>query len=66
MKRILILCVLFSFTRAAVAQQLAASSFFEMYGVLHNPATAGSLGTGASAGSDTDLFPSLLYLRPAF
>ena len=51
MKRILILCLLFSFTSAAVAQQLAASSFYEMYGVLHNPATAGSLGYGSIGGT---------------
>ncbi len=42
MKRIQLIAILFFAAYAADAQQLTASSFYEMYGVLHNPATAGS------------------------
>jgi type IX secretion system PorP/SprF family membrane protein len=42
MKRIQIFALLFLAVLTADAQQITASSFFDMYGVLHNPATAGS------------------------
>jgi len=46
------LIALFLFTGMIVnAQQLVASSFYDMYSVLHNPATAGSLGYATIGGN---------------
>lgn len=42
MRHIQLLCILLLAAVAGQAQQLAASSFYDMYGTLHNPATAGS------------------------
>lgn len=41
MKRILFLSMIFLAAYAAQSQQLMASSFYDMHGTLHNPATAG-------------------------
>ena len=51
MKRTLLFFIPFLFTLAAGAQQLTASSFFDIYGVLHNPATAGIQRHGSIGGT---------------
>ena len=51
MKRIQFLAILFFAAISADSQQLTASSFYEMYGVLHNPATAGSKRHGSIGGT---------------
>lgn len=51
MKHIQLLAIFFLATFACGAQQLATSSFFDMYGPMHNPATAGSQRYGSIGGS---------------
>src|SRR6476469_7946569 len=51
MKRISIFVLVVCFAIVSDAQQLTASSFYEMYGVLHNPATAGSKHYGSIGGN---------------
>lgn len=43
MKRLQLFAIIFLSAIVADAQQLTASSFYDMHGVLHNPATAGTL-----------------------
>jgi type IX secretion system PorP/SprF family membrane protein len=51
MKRISIIALALCFATISDAQQLTASSFYEMYGVLHNPATAGVKHYGTIGGN---------------
>lgn len=51
MKRVKLVALILISAVVANAQQLTASSFYDMYGVLHNPATAGSLGYGTLGGN---------------
>ena len=50
MKRIQILVIFLFAVIVSYGQQLPASSFFDMHGVLHNPATAGSQKHGVLGG----------------
>lgn len=77
MKRIHVFAVVFLMGLAVHAQQLTASSFYDMYSVLHNPATAGaqryaSLGgtfrtqwSGIPGGPQTGLVFGSTYLSKA-
>ncbi|HEU4469925.1 MAG TPA: PorP/SprF family type IX secretion system membrane protein [Flavisolibacter sp.] len=51
MKRILYLFIVLLSATLSNAQQLHSSSFYDMHGTLHNPATAGSLRHGVLGGS---------------
>lgn len=51
MRKILFFGILFSGAVVVHGQQLNASSFYEMYGVLHNPATVGSQRHGVIGGT---------------
>lgn len=51
MKQIQFLFIFFIMALASDAQQLTASSFYDMYSVLHNPATAGSQHYGSIGGT---------------
>jgi type IX secretion system PorP/SprF family membrane protein len=51
MKKIILFTAFVLGTAAGFGQQLSSSSLMEMYGVLHNPATAGAKKTGSVGGS---------------
>ena len=59
MKRVHFFVLLLMAAMGVEAQQLTTSSFYEMYGVLHNPATAGSLQHGVLGGTFRKLWSDM-------
>jgi len=59
MKRFRLLVIMLLAVMGAGAQQLTTSSFFDLYGVMHNPATAGAKKYGSIGGSYRKLWSDM-------